>query len=259
MSNIASNLKYIRRKKGLTQQQFADLMEIKRASVGAYEEDRAEPKYELLRKIAEYFDLTMDELANDTIDDKWKPTPKSNASNMRVLSVTVNQNDRENIELVPVKASAGYMNGYGDPEYVAELPKFSLPMFNQGTYRAFEIKGDSMLPLSSGAVIIGEYVENWHDVKAGQTYVVVSKEEGVVYKRIAFKYKEDKGLKLVSDNKSYEPYWVSSADILEIWKAKAFISTELPEPSPEPTMETLTSMMTQMQKTISAVVDNSKG
>ncbi|SFS33876.1 XRE family transcriptional regulator [Sphingobacterium wenxiniae] len=256
MSNIASNLKFLRKKKGLTQQQFADVMEIKRASVGAYEEDRAEPKYELLKKIASYYDLTMDELAHDVIDEKWRPTPKSNASNLRILSVTVDGDDRENIELVPVKASAGYLNGYGDPEYVAELPKFSLPMFNQGTYRAFEIKGDSMLPLPSGSIVIGEYVENWHNIKPGQTYVVISKEDGVVYKRIAFKFKEDKGLKLVSDNKVYEPYWVAADDILEVWKAKAFISTELPEPTPEPTMETLTNMMAQMQKQINAVVDN---
>jgi len=256
MSNIASNLKFLRKKKGLTQQQFADALEIKRASVGAYEEDRAEPKYELLRKIAQFYDLTMDELANDVIDEKWRPQPKSNASNLRVLSVTVDGNERENIELVPVKASAGYLNGYGDPEYVAELPKFSLPMFNQGTYRAFEIKGDSMLPLPSGSIIIGEYIENWHDIKPSQTYVVVSREDGVVYKRIAYKFKEDKGLKLVSDNKTYEPYWVSTEDVIEVWKAKAFISTELPEPSPEPTMETLTSMMAQMQKTIKSVVNN---
>ena len=256
MSNIASNLKFLRKKKGLTQQQFADALEIKRASVGAYEEDRAEPKYELLRKIAQFYDLTMDELANDVIDEKWRPQPKSNASNLRVLSITVDGDDRENIELVPVKASAGYLNGYGDPEYVAELPKFSLPMFNQGTYRAFEIKGDSMLPLPSGSIIIGEYIENWHDIKPNQTYVVVSKEDGVVYKRVAYKFKEEKGLKLVSDNKTYEPYWVNTEDIIEVWKAKAFISTELPEPSPEPTMETLTSMMAQMQKTIKSVVDN---
>ncbi|TYR36493.1 LexA family transcriptional regulator [Sphingobacterium phlebotomi] len=256
MSNIASNLKFLRKKKGLTQQQFADALEIKRASVGAYEEDRAEPKYELLRKIAQFYDLTMDELANDVIDEKWRPQPKSNASNLRVLSITVDGGDRENIELVPVKASAGYLNGYGDPEYVAELPKFSLPMFNQGTYRAFEIKGDSMLPLPSGSIIIGEYIENWHDIKPNQTYVVVSKEDGVVYKRVAYKFKEEKGLKLVSDNKTYEPYWVNTEDIIELWKAKAFISTELPEPSPEPTMETLTSMMAQMQKTIKSVVDN---
>lgn len=256
MSNIASNLKYLRKKKGLTQQQFADALEIKRASVGAYEEDRAEPKYELLRKIAAYYELSMDELANDEINDKWKPSPRGNASNLRVLSVTVDGNDRENIELVPVKASAGYLNGYGDPEYVAELPKFSLPMFNQGTYRAFEIKGDSMLPLPSGSIVIGEFVENWNDIKAGQTYVVVSKDDGVVYKRIAFKFKEDKGLKLVSDNKVYDPYWVEAGDIIEVWKAKAYISTEMPEPNPAPSMETLTHMMSQMQKTINAVVDN---
>lgn len=258
MSNISSNLKFLRKGKKITQQQFADIMGIKRASVGAYEEDRAEPKYELLKKIAEFYGLTMDELANDVIDDKWKPIPKSNASNLRVLSVTVDGNDRENIELVPIKASAGYLNGYGDPEYVAELPKFSLPTFGQGTFRAFEIKGDSMLPLPSGSIIVAEYVENWHDIKPGHTYIVVSREEGVVYKRIAFKFKEDKGLKLVSDNKTYEPYWVETPDILEVWKAKAFISTQLPEPTPEPTMETLTSMMAQMQKTINAVVDNSK-
>ncbi|KGE12325.1 XRE family transcriptional regulator [Sphingobacterium deserti] len=256
MSNIASNLKFLRKKKRLTQQQFADAIGIKRASVGAYEEDRAEPKYELLKKIAEFYELTMDELANEEIDDKWRPTPRSNASNLRVLAVTVDSQEKENIELVPVKASAGYLNGYGDPEYVAELPKFSLPMFNQGSYRAFEIKGDSMLPLPSGSIIIAEYVENWHDIKVNQTYVVVSKDDGVVYKRIGAKFKEDKGLKLVSDNKTYDPYWVETTSIIEVWRAKAFISTALPEPNPEPTMETLTAMMAQMQKTISAVVDN---
>src|SRR5690606_32586706 len=258
MSNIASNLKYLRKKHNLTQQQFADIMEIKRASVGAYEEDRAEPKYDLLKKIAEYYGLTMDELVNEQIDDKWKPAAKGAASNLRVLSITVDKEDRENIELVPVKASAAYLNGSGDPEYVRELPKFSLPIFNQGTYRAFEIKGDSMLPLPSGSIIIGEYVENWHDIKPGQTYVIISKEEGIVYKRIGQKYREDKGLKLVSDNKIYEPYWVASADILEVWKAKAYISTEFPEPSPEPTIESLTAMMAEMQKTIKSVVETKK-
>ncbi len=258
MSNISANLKFLRKKNGLTQQQFADLMDIKRASVGAYEEDRAEPKYDLLKKIAEYYDLSMDELANDVIDDKWKPTPKSNASNLRVLSVTVDNLNRENIELVPVKASAGYLNGYGDPDFVKELPRFSLPMFNQGTYRAFEIKGDSMLPLPSGSIVIGEYVENWHNIKTGETYVIISKDEGVVYKRIGAKFKEDKGLKLVSDNKVYDSYWIVSGDILEVWKAKAYISTEFPQPMQEPTMESLTSMMAQMQKTINAVVETKK-
>jgi len=253
MSHIASNLKYLRKKKGHTQQQFADLMEIKRSLVGAYEEDRAEPKYELLKKFASHYDLTMDELVNEKIDDKWKPTPKGDASSVRVLSITVNDDERENIELVPVKASAGYLNGYGDPDYISELPKFRLPIFKQGTYRAFELKGDSMLPLQPGTIVICEYVEDWFDVKPSYTYVVISKSDGIVYKRIAHKFKEEKGLKLLSDNKSYDPYWVETGDILEIWKAKAFISTDFPEASGEPSLETLTNMMAQMQKTISGM------
>ncbi|SEN97019.1 Helix-turn-helix [bacterium A37T11] len=254
MSNFASNLKFLRkRKKRLTQQQFADLMSIKRSSVGAYEENRAEPNYELLKKMAHFFEITMDELAHDKINEKWKPVTKSSGSNIRVLSLTVNNDNQENIELVPVKASAGYLNGYADPEFVSELPKFSLPMFRQGTYRAFELKGDSMLPLQPGTIVISEYVENWHDVKPGETYVVISKNEGIVYKRIAHRFREDKGFKLVSDNKTYDPYYVASNDVLEVWKAKAFISTHFPDPTSEPTLENLTNMMAQMQKQVDSL------
>lgn len=256
MSIISSNIKFLRKKKGLTQQQFADEIGIKRSLVGAYEEDRADPKYELLKKIALYFEISVDDFINETINEKWAPKPKGNPANLRVLSISVDKEDNENIEMVPVKASAGYLNGYADPEYVAALPKFYLPMFKQGTYRAFEIKGDSMLPLPSGSVIIAEYVENWADVKVGDTYVVVSKTEGVVYKRAGNKYKENRSLKLISDNPVYEPYEISNEDILEIWKAKAYLSTQLPEPAPAPTMENLTSMMASMQKSIAKLQGN---
>ena len=248
MSIISSNIKFLRKKKGLTQQNFADQVGIKRSLVGAYEEERAEPKYELLKKIAEFFEVSVDDFIKETINEKWAPAPKGN---LRILSISVDKDDNENIELVPLKASAGYLNGYADPEFVAQLPKFYLPMFKQGTYRAFEIKGDSMLPLVSGTIIIGEYMENWGDVKGGETYVIVSKSEGVVYKRMGSKFRADKKLKLISDNPVYEPYEISGEDVLEIWKAKAYISTQMPLPTPEPTMESLTSMMAQMQRSIS--------
>ena len=255
MGIIANNLKYLRKKKGLTQQQFADQLLIKRASVGAYEEDRAEPKYELLDKIATFYQVTLDDLVKAVMNDQWKPAHPKGNSNVRVLSITVDAEDRENIEWVPVKASAGYLNGYADPEFVAELPKFNLPMFRQGTFRAFEIKGDSMLPLPSGSIVIAEYVDHWQSIKPGETYVVISQNDGIVYKRIGQKFREDKGLNLVSDNKTYDPYWIPAGELVEVWKAKAFISTELPEPSPEPSMESLAVMMAQMQKTINHVAD----
>src|SRR6202007_2792789 len=251
MSIISLNIKYLRKKKGLTQQQFADQIGIKRSLVGAYEEERAEPKYDLLKNIASFFEITVDDFINETINEKWAPKPKGDPANLRVLSISVDKEDNENIEMVPLKASAGYLNGYADPEYVAQLPKFYLPMFKNGTFRAFEIKGDSMLPLVSGTIIIGEYLENWGDLKSGDTYVVVSKSDGVVYKRVIGKFKDQKKLKLISDNPVYEPYEISGEDVLEIWKAKGYISTQLPIPAPEPTMESLTAMMAQMHRSIS--------
>jgi transcriptional regulator with XRE-family HTH domain len=256
MSKISSNIKYLRKKKGLTQQQFADQVGIKRSLVGAYEEERAEPKYELLKTLALFFDVSIDDFINETINEKWAPKPKGNPANLRVLSISVDKDDNENIELVPLKASAGYLNGYADTEYVAHLPKLYLPMFKQGTYRAFEIKGDSMLPLQSGTIIIGEYEENWADVKAGETYVIISKNDGIVYKRAGNKFRENKKLKLISDNPVYEPYEINGEDVLEIWKAKAYISTHMPLPTPEPTMESLTSMMAQMQRSIANLQSN---
>ena len=59
---------------------------------------------------------------------------------------------------VPVKAAAGYLAGYADPEFIDELNTFTLPMLAPGKYRAFEIVGDSMLPTQSGSVIVGERV-----------------------------------------------------------------------------------------------------
>ncbi|MET3114086.1 transcriptional regulator with XRE-family HTH domain [Pedobacter sp. CG_S7] len=258
MSNISANLKYLRKKKSLTQQQFADAIGIKRSLVGAYEEDRAEPKYDLLKKIAEFYEFSIDEFINEQINDKWKPKLKSQGSNLRILSISVDKEDNENIELVPVKASAGYLNGFSDPEYIRELPKFHLPLpgLKQGTFRAFEIMGDSMLPIQPGSIIVGEYLDNWNDVKTGETYIVVSKNEGVVYKRAGNRFKENKELKLISDNRVYDPYHIAAEDILEIWKAKAYFSSSLPDPTPDPTIETLTNMMSQMQKSLSQLNRN---
>ena len=100
---------------------------------------------------------------------------------------------------------------------------------------------------------MGEYVENWNDLKAGETYVIISKNDGLVYKRVGNPFKENKTLKLISDNPVYEPYTIPTEDVLEVWKAKAYISTEFPQPSPEPSLESLTHMMAQMQKSISTL------
>ena len=123
------------------------------------------------------------------------------------------------IHLVPVKAAAGYLAGYADPDFLDELNTFTLPMLAPGNYRAFEIIGDSMMPTPSGSVIVGEKVDDIEDVKTTNTYVVLSKSDGVVYKRVVKNNRAKNKMTLVSDNPSYEPYQVNSDDVLEMWKA----------------------------------------
>jgi phage repressor protein C with HTH and peptisase S24 domain len=125
---------------------------------------------------------------------------------------------------VPVKAAAGYLAGYGDPEFLDELNTFTLPMLAPGNYRAFEIVGDSMLPTQSGSVIVGEKVSDTEEVKSNQTYVVVSRNEGIVYKRVMKNNKLKNKLTLISDNTAYQPYNVNTEDVIELWRAQMIIS-----------------------------------
>jgi len=123
------------------------------------------------------------------------------------------------IQFVPMKAAAGYMAGYADPDFLDELNTFTLPMLAPGQYRAFEIIGDSMLPTPSGSVIVGEKVINLEEVKNSNTYVVLSRSEGIVYKRLVKNNKVKDKITLISDNPQYEPYLVNMEDVLEVWKA----------------------------------------
>ena len=133
-------------------------------------------------------------------------------------------NGRTDIPFVPVKAAAGYLNGYGDPEFIDELNTFTLPMLSGGDYRAFEIVGDSMMPTPSGSVIVGERVSSLDDVKTNQTYIVVSKADGIVYKRILKNNRQKNKLTLVSDNPAYQPYNINSDEVLEVWQAQMIIT-----------------------------------
>jgi len=257
MSLISENLKYLRRRSGMTQEQMADKMDVKRSLIGAYEEGRADPRINNLLKISGIFGVSTDMLIGTDLtkyDPRTAAMPASESNPLKVLAITVDREDRENIELVPQKASAGYLNGYADPEYIEELPKFRLPVLpHNATYRAFEISGDSMLPLQPGTIVIGAYVEQAADVKNGKTYVLVTCKEGVVYKRVFNYVDEHHKLFLVSDNKQYAPYEVPLDEVLEIWEAKAFISMSFPEPQESPDEENLS-----IQKLASIVMDLQK-
>lgn len=217
MSVANKNLKYLRKLRGWTQDEFAGKLNIKRSLLGAYEEERAEPRLDVLEIVCDMFKLTLDEmLRKDLSENSGNYMAKRRALK---LSDTIAK-----IPFVPVKAAAGYLNGYGDHEFIDELNTFTLPMVTGGNYRAFEINGDSMLPTPSGSIIVGEKVDALDNVKNNTACIVVSKNDGIVYKRIQKNGKAKSKLLLLSDNPTFQPYSISAEDVLEMWEAQFIIS-----------------------------------
>jgi transcriptional regulator with XRE-family HTH domain len=217
MAMANQNMKYLRKQHGLTQDEFARKLGIKRSLLGAYEEERAEPRYDVLETVSDLFKVSIDDLLRKDLGE----TKGSYLAKRRQMKMTAESNV---VYFVPVKAAAGYLNGYADPEFLDELNTFTLPMLSSGTYRAFEIIGDSMLPTTSGSVIVGEKVNNLEDVKNNHAYIILSKTEGVVYKRIVKNNRAKNKLTLVSDNPSFQPYQINAEDVLEFWSAQMVIS-----------------------------------
>lgn len=226
---LAKNLRYFRNQLQMTQSELAEKLGLQRTMISAYEDGRSEPKLSSLSIMSSLFNISIDELLYRDIQEQGRKI--TGQKDIKVLAIAVDQEDNERITMVGQKASAGYLNGFSDPEYVESLPQFHLPNLSRHTtYRAFELSGDSMLPLVPGTIIIGSYVEQLGEIKSGRTYVLVTVTEGVVYKRV-FNYLEENGkLFLVSDNEQYKPYEIKGEDVLEIWEAKAFISTDFPNP-----------------------------
>ena len=226
MNYIQGNIKHLRGLKKLSQEHFAEEVKWTRSMVGSYEEGRSEPSIEKLIDLSKYFNIPIDTLIKVDLR-KSKDLSFIDIGNKRVLfPISVNEYNEELIEIVPIEASAGYLKGYADPEYIEDLQKFNLPFLPTGTHRAFPIKGDSMLPVKDGSFIIGKFVQDIRDIKDGRTYVVLTKEDGLVYKRIYNRIKDRKSLLLYSDNKKYAPYEVKMQDVLEIWEFRCCINTQ---------------------------------
>lgn len=226
MKTISKNIRHLRHLKGLTQETLAENLQVARSRISSYEEGRSAPTIDMLISISDYFKLPIDILLRN---DLTKATDSSfiEVGNQRVLfPITVDNDNNNLIEVVSIKASAGYLSGYDDPEYIEQLEKIKLPFLPTGKHRAFPIKGDSMLPMKSGSYVVGRFVEDRNDIKSGKTYVLVTLNDGMVYKRVINNIDLNNSLLLISDNKIYHDYSVPINEVLEIWEFTCSINTQ---------------------------------
>lgn len=238
---FGQNIKLLRKRRGRTQDDIAVALQMKRPTLSGYENGVAEPGIELLMAFSDYYKISVDTLLKQDLS----ALPESQlsqlergfdvfvkGSTLRVMATTVDSKNRENIELVPQKASAGYRTGYADPEFIRMLPTFQLPFLSaERKYRMFQISGDSMLPIPDKSWITGEFVQNWQNVRDGLAYIILTIEDGIMFKVVENRIETEGRVRLHSLNPLYEPYYVDVKDIREIWRFVHYISAELPEPN----------------------------
>lgn len=235
---IGDNLKLLRKRKKLSQEELSTALGLTRSSYSGYENGVAEPNLENLMKFSDYFNISLDKLIkldlNKISDVEWDKIDKGievdvEGKNVRVVAITVDKDDNDNIELVSKKARAGYTTGFSDPEFISVLPTFNLPFLKKDRkYRTFPIKGDSMPPVSDGSYVVAEYVENWNMVKDGFPHIVVTLNDGIVFKIVYKRLNDNQSFQLCSTNPLFEPYEVHANEIVEIWKFVNYISNDVP-------------------------------
>ncbi|MCY1633810.1 XRE family transcriptional regulator [Marinifilum sp. D737] len=233
---FAENIKFLRKRRRKSQADLAEQLEITRTTLAGYEKS-VQPPFKVLVKFAEYFNVSIDALIRyklqelsefqlSQIEDGFDIDVTG--KKLRLLTISVNQDGDENIEMVPLKAQAGYTNSYGDLEFIESLPKFTLPFLPKDkTYRTFQIEGDSMLPIPEGSWVTASYIQNWETIKDGTPCIIVTQEDGIVFKVVYKQFEKNQSLLLVSSNRNYKPYELPIGKVVEIWKFETYNGFEI--------------------------------
>lgn len=255
---FGNNIQLLRKRRNLSQADLAKELKIKRSSLSGYEIGSSEPNFKTLLSFSEYFKISIDKLLKTNLNrlssiylDQLEQGIEVDISGakLRVLATTVDSENNENIELVPIKAKAGYTSGYGDPDFIKVLPTFQLPFLDRNKkFRTFQISGDSMPPVSNNSWVTGEFIQNWKTIKDGYPYVVVTENDGIVFKVLYKQFDKNQSLLLCSTNPLYKPYEININEVVEIWKFINYISSDVSEQNL--TRNQLNDTMMNLQKDI---------
>lgn len=168
-------------------------------------------KHSLLVQLARIYQTTPEYIENGT------PPSRSPFNKMPPRIVTTDNLGRNVILKVPIPAQAGYMQHIGDQTYLGELKAYSLPGFENGVFRMFEVKGKSMEPtFHEGDWVVGSHVEEAADIKNGDVYIIVTR-DGICIKRVVNEVDRRGVLIINSDNPAFTPDIIFAEDVLEMW------------------------------------------
>lgn len=223
---LAQNLKYLRKQHGFNQELVAERLGLTATAYGAYERGDTQPPIAKLMTIVQLFDVSMDDICNrkaeDFLDDFNTDKELESLDIFRV-------------KVVPYRVQAGYLTNFTNPDFYEGFEEIYVPdpgVGRRNTMKAFEVRGDSMLPRiqQDDFVVCREFpldvnLENY----TNRIFVVVTRESEFLVKRLdSFDSEAKKGV-FVSDNKSLykEKIPLNFVDeVAQLWKVEYLMGKE---------------------------------
>lgn len=228
MSLFGKNIRKIRNVRNMSQQAFADLFDLKRGTLGAYEEGRSEPKIETILKIANYFSITIDDMLTKELTVNHLLKFKGD------LSLKVEERIKESFAYIPCiteQNTKDYLLQFEDDQFIAGLPKLQLPINTEKKFRAYTVSNLEMTDHDQGLypkdVVIGEFVPTsvYKKLNNGNIVLALVKDELILRRLYIAKNK----LTLRADHKSVDDLTFELNEIKELWKVRYVFFKRIPE------------------------------
>ncbi len=235
MSVIGKNIKKIRTAQKISQSEFSELFSVSRASVGSYEEGRAEPRIDTVISIANHFSLSIDTLLTKelTFNELYQLNiieHDTSVADAERLALTDKDHRKEDTPLVVKENYLEYIVNYDHKDYINNLPFIRLPNTQYEKTRAFEVQDNAMEfnghGLLHGDILSCSPVEK-KDLREDEVYVLVT-DQNIYVRRLV---RTTPTLEFRPDNPNFVHLDWSKHNWQEIWKVDGFYSTILDPPS----------------------------
>jgi len=228
MSFFGKNIKKIRGVKGLSQQAFAEVFDLKRATLGAYEEGRSEPKIDTIIKIANYFSISIDGILTSELTVNELLRFKGD---LTVASEIVNKEEFTCVPCITEKYLNEYVQFFDNKNFVNDLPVLQLPINKEKIFRGYTVSSLEMTNHDKGLfpkdVVVGEFVPKEVIKKLNNGIIVlVLVEEGLILRRL---YITKDKVVLRADHKKIEDKNFELKDVKELWRIRYVFFKRLPE------------------------------
>lgn len=223
---FGQNLKFLRKRKRMSQAEVAADLDIPRSSYSGYENQTVQPQFIMLLKISDYYKVSIDILIKDDLAKLTNDQLLKFEQNSDILKGTIFDRAVATDDIIEIVSfNSNYVENSTNQQYLNKLPTLNIPFLPKNIkHRAFYLSVNAPNNNSEKFIVICEYIIDWKTIKDGSNCVVVTKDGNIVLNQIFNMLQQNQSFMLCSANIKTEPRFVQLSKISEIWKQVAYVS-----------------------------------